>query len=523
MEIFKIENLTFAYPLSEKNAIDDISFSVNKGDFVLICGKSGCGKSTLLRQLKPVIAPHGERKGNVLFCDKDVTKLDLRTQTENIGFVLQNADNGIVTDKVWHELAFGLESLGMSTDEIRIRVAEMASFFGIADWFYKDTAKLSGGQKQLLNLASVMVMQPQVLILDEPTSQLDPIAATEFLETVYKINRDLGITVILSEHRLEEALPMSDKVVVMEDGKIIADCIPQEVGKVIKNNDMFLALPTPVKVCASLSDDICPVTVKEGRIWLNEFAKGKEIKSVNAEENIKNDVVIEAKNAWFRYEKNTDDVLKDISITIHKNEIYAIVGANGVGKSTTLGVINGGLKVYRGKVKTYGKVAMLPQNPQNLFVKNTVLSDLLDVSTDGVEEVVKICKLETLIERHPFDLSGGEQQRLALAKVLLTRPDIILLDEPTKALDAHFKDALGNLLKSLNKTVVIVSHDIEFCAKFADRCGMLFDGNIVSQGAPCKFFSGKNFYTTAANKMARDIMPDAIMAEDIINGLGGKK
>ena len=219
--MIEIKNLTFSYPEQEKQTLKNINLTVNDGEFIVLCGPSGCGKSTLLRQMKSVLAPHGRREGSISFDGVDLNDMGEREQSSKIGFVQQSPDNQIVTDKVWHELAFGLESLGCDTPTIRRRVAEMASFFGIQTWFYKNVTELSGGQKQLLNLASIMVMQPKVLILDEPTSQLDPIAASDFLATLGKINRELGTTIILTEHRLEEAFPLADRAVVMDKGEII--------------------------------------------------------------------------------------------------------------------------------------------------------------------------------------------------------------------------------------------------------------------------------------------------------------
>ena len=231
METIRLDYVNFSYPLSEKPALRDVTFTIQPSQFIVLCGKSGCGKSTLLRQLKKNLIPYGRLEGQVLYCGERVDELPDRKSAEEIGFVQQNPDNQIVTDKVWHELAFGLESLGLSNSAIKRRVAEMASYFGIQGWFRKNVSELSGGQKQLLNLASIMAMQPKLLILDEPASQLDPIAASEFLQTVYKINRDLGTTVLISEHRLEEVFPMADKVMVMDEGKLIAFAEPERIGE----------------------------------------------------------------------------------------------------------------------------------------------------------------------------------------------------------------------------------------------------------------------------------------------------
>lgn len=551
MESYRIEHLTFAYPNQTVSALDDITLTIAQGEFIVLCGKSGCGKSTLLRQLKTVLSPHGKTTGKVYFQGQLLSEID--TQSADIGFVLQNPDNQIVTDKVWHELAFGLESLGCSTPEIRARVAEMASFFGIQTWFHKKVTELSGGQKQLLNLASIMVMQPKVLILDEPTSQLDPIAAQDFLETVAKINRELGVTIILTEHRLEDVFPMADRVLVMDSGKIIADGTPRETGETLRRikHDMYTALPAPMQIYACVPNTLdCPVTVREGRKWLEELSHTQKINPSlilqQTETKSEKPPMIELRDIWFRYDKNLPDIIKGLSMRIDQGELYAIVGGNGTGKTTTLSIIQGLRTPYRGDILLNGRkssrqdtensrlTAVLPQNPQALFVKKTVKLDLMEVRQDSqytksewedeVQRIVKMCELEELVSRHPYDLSGGEQQRAALAKVLLLRPKILLLDEPTKGLDAHFKETFADILaqlKYMGTTIIMVSHDIEFCAKYADRCAMFFDGALVSEGTPREFFAGKSFYTTAVNRMARMILPNAVLTEDVILACGG--
>jgi len=526
VETFQIQNLSFTYPEQSHYAIHDLSLTVDAGDFVVLCGPSGCGKSTLLRQLKPILAPHGQKSGEILFEGSLLDDLDQRTQAEKIGFVQQSPDNQIVTDKVWHELAFGLESLGLDTPTIRKRVAEMAAFFGIEGWFYKDVTDLSGGQKQLLNLASVMVMQPSVLILDEPTSQLDPIAASDFLATLGKINRELGTTVILTEHRLEEAFPPATKVAVMDKGKLLCVGSPTEVGKLLKaqNHAMFLAMPTPMRVWAAVeSDTDCPMTVRDGRQWLERIGKLRELPKEEIPA-CSEEVAVCAKGLWFRYEKDAPDVVRGMDLTLHKGEFLTILGGNGTGKSTSLKLLAGLLKPYRGAVRLHGSVGVLPQDPQTLFVKKTVREDLCEISTE-IEHIVKLCRLEELLDRHPYDLSGGEQQRAALAKVLLLNPDILLLDEPTKGLDAEYKQVFARILQELlckGVTILTVSHDVEFCAQYAHRCALFFDGSIVTQATPGAFFSGNSFYTTCANRMARNVLPEAVTAEDLIYACGGK-
>ena len=551
MEVFEIKNLNFRYPERKNNTLTDINLTVNQGEFVLVCGNSGCGKTTLLRLLKPLLSPYGDISGNIYFDGRQIGDLDTREQASLIGFVMQNPDNQIVTDKVWHELAFGAESLGMKQNEIRIRVSEMASFFGIQNWFYKDVSELSGGQKQMLNLASVMVMQPSVLILDEPASQLDPISAGEFVNTLKKINRELGTTIILAEHRLEEVYAIADRIVVMDDGKIISDETPGNTGLILKkdNHPMYKALPTPVRVHGELDNVLpCPLNIREGRVWIEKYSleHTADTDVIGNDVSVDGDTIIEIKDAYFRYGKDLPDVLKGFSLEVKKGELFSIVGGNGTGKSTALSVISALNTPYRGKVLLKGEKAsdirnlydgllgVLPQNPQSVFVKKTVYLDLMEILSDKnlsdkeaekkVMFVASLLRIEHILNSHPYDLSGGEQQRAALAKVLLTEPEILLLDEPTKGMDARFKEEFADILgelKAKGVTILMVTHDIEFAAEYSDRCGLMFDGSLTSVDTPGEFFKGKSFYTTSANRMARTVIPDAVTSDDIIRAFGG--
>ncbi len=341
MELFTLNHLNFAYPEQEKQAVSDLTLSVHAGEFLVLCGPSGCGKSTLLRQLKPVLAPHGRRSGEILFEGRPLDKVSQREQTEKIGFVQQSPENQIVTDKVWHELAFGLESLGYDTPTIRRKVAEMASFFGIQTWFHCSVTELSGGQKQLLNLASVMVLQPKVLILDEPTSQLDPIAASDFLATLSRLNRELGTTVILTEHRLEEAFSLASRVAVMDKGQLLCTGTPAEVGAELKANGstMFLAMPAAMRIWSAVnSDTSCPVSVCDGRTWLLDYAKTHKLSPIpeGSKHVPQAETVVSVQGLWFKYEKDLPDVLKGLSLKLRKGEFLALLGGNGTGKTTTL-------------------------------------------------------------------------------------------------------------------------------------------------------------------------------------------
>ncbi len=607
MALFAFEELTFRYPEAPRDALRDVSVAIEPGQFVLVCGQSGCGKTTLLRQFKSVLAPHGHQRGQVLFDGVPLADVSEREQVARIGFVMQDPDAQIVTDKVWHELAFVLESLGCDERTMRLRVAEMASYFGIQHWFHKNVGELSGGQKQLLNLASVMAARPDVLVLDEPTSQLDPIAASDFLATVHRINRELGTTVVMSEHRLEEVYGLADRVVVLEEGRVVADGEPRAVAGQLHRagSPMALALPaavriawgvegrpgrrsgegapcsnsievqgssraTDVSVCTSMNcartpsplrrpyssiveegaalQVETPLTVREGRAWLADevaafpprrwaLPAGEVCDSAPAR------AAVELRDVWFRYERDGADVLRGTTLTVPEGSLFAVVGGNGTGKSTMLRAICGVARPYRGKITVFGRrlkdwkraelfrggVAMLPQDPLNLMVKKTVRGDLEEMldgrgltaeqRTAAVREVVALTDIVPLLDAHPFDLSGGEVQRAALAKVLLNEPRLLLLDEPTKGLDAFFKEKLAALLRSLTArgtTVLMVSHDVEFCASYADRCALFFDGDAVTTNPPRRFFASNSFYTTAANRISRGLFENAVTVEEVV-------
>ena len=558
MEILRVDGLKFSYPNQLKKALNNINFSIDEGDFVLICGESGCGKSTLLRHLKPELSPHGQVSGDIYYYSQKINDYSSKQIASEIGYVLQNPDSQIVTDKVWHELAFGLENMGLDTQSIRLRVAEMASFFGIQGWFRKNVNDLSGGQKQLLNLASIMAMQPKILILDEPTSQLDPIAAKDFIDTLVRINKELSTTIIMTEHNLEDIYSVCDKVIVMEDGKVICNDTNYKVVDILsgdKNHKMFKSLPTPSKIYNQLNEYLegankSPLTVKDCRQWLNDSMDEVTITKLDDTETEINiskkdrEIAIELKDVYFQYNKISEPTIRDLSFKVYKGEIYSILGGNGTGKSTTLSLVARQRKPQRGKIfinniemKKYNNkslyennLALLPQYPQSLFVFETVREDLEEVLIlknkdreyidKEVKRVSKLLDIEHLLEHHPYDLSGGELQRAGMAKVMLLNPKIILLDEPTKGLDAYCKEEIGKMLMKLRDmgvAIVVVSHDIEFSARYSDRCAMFFDGSIVSEGTPKEFFLGNNFYTTVSNRIARNIFEDTLIYEDVVS------
>lgn len=562
--VLSCEHLSFCYPRQTQDAIHDISFVMKESEFVVLCGQSGCGKTTLLRHFKKNQIPFGTGSGRLYYRGQDLERMNDRECAARIGYVGQNPDTQLVTDKVWHELAFGLENLGVSGIQIRRRTAEIAQYFGMESWFRKPVSELSGGQKQILNLASVVIMQPDILLLDEPTAQLDPIGTRRFLDTLGRLNRDLGTAVLLSEQRLEEVLPMADRVLVMHQGQLLGDTVPSHCGDILEkfekeHGEMLSiapAMPTAVRVwqtCHTEKEKEAPVSIRQGRSWLQQTVHksgqsergsgqyfhidnsrgtpadkaGRQQKPQEREKTLDQEkVVLQAKGIFFEYEKGKR-VLEDFSIQVPKGKIFAIMGGNGSGKSTALKVIMGIYKARRGKVRASGRIRYLAQNPRSLFTELTVEEELTVMLSDWhdrspVEKMLRYLELEKQQEQNPMDLSGGQQQRLALGKLLMTEPDILLLDEPTKGLDGAFKKKLAELLKDLclkGKSIVLVSHDMDFCAQYADICGLLFDGQIISQSPTESFFRDNVFYTTPAGRMSQGILGECFRTEDIIAAL----
>ncbi len=543
MAILRFEAVSFAYPDAAKRALNQISFSMEEGEYLVVCGESGCGKTTLLRLAKPEMTPSGAFEGKIYYKNTVLEELDAETSALKIGFVQQNPDNQIVTDYVWHELAFGLENMALPTSVIRRRVSEMASFFGMQEWFHKKTSELSGGQKQMLNLASIMAMNPEILILDEPTSMLDPLAAANLLQMIRRINRELGVAVLLCEHRLEEAFQTADQILLLKEGEVLLNDTPQNIAKHLQkepeSSRIYYGLPGAVRIFGELQKDNLypaneplPLSIRDARTALRKVAYDEDyvLNKKMTDKSFSNaKQVLTAKELWFRYQKNTPDILRSLDVHLHKGELLALLGGNGAGKSTLLKNLSGICKPQRGKVKISEnlRVAMLPQNPQALFHYDSVWEEFLDsaamnhVKSDTAshaEEILAFLELSDKRFSHPYDLSGGEMQRVALGKLLLQKADVLLMDEPTKGLDAYLKNSLAKLLKKLNRqgiSILMVTHDLEFAASYADRCALIFDGQLISEDEPHQFFSGNRFYTTTAGLIAGDRIRQVITCEEV--------
>ena len=527
MEILSCENVAFKYNESTDYAISDCTFSVKKGEKIMLCGASGSGKSTLLRLLKRELSPRGELSGNITLMGKDRSELSDRESAEKIGFVMQSPDSQTVCDKVSAELAFGLESFGVKSGEIQSRVGEMAAFFGIEPLYDRDISTLSGGQKQLVALCSVMVTDPDILLLDEPTAQLDPVAARELLGILDRLNKEMGVTIIIAEHDPEELFDSCDKILYLAKGKTEFFGTPALTAKYFVENALEGFLPETAKAFAKLCEDL-PLNVRQGRAKLEKLGVTDIPKQAVNDTERAEPYALQCKNLWQRYEKNSPDILKGCDLGIRKGECYGLLGSNGGGKSTLLRVICGLCKPYMGTVSLFGKkqkaykngslfremLAFLPQEPVTMFVKESVREDLLQSGDKvTVENVSQRMGIEHLLDRHPWDLSGGEIQKCAFGKILLADPKIIVLDECTKGMDSFAKKALGDILLDLKdegRTILLVTHDLEFAAQYCDRCGLLFDGKIVAEDNAVEFFSHNRFYTTAAARLTRGFFSGAV-------------
>lgn len=530
MEIFQLKNLKFIYPEEKTKVLKNVSLTIKSGDFVVLCGASGSGKTTLLRMLKRELTPYGRQSGEVLYQGKPLDKWPEESLAGEIGFLFQDPDNQIVMDEVYEEIVFGMENLNIPPIEMKKRVAELVHFFGVQSLLKQKTTELSGGQKQLVNLLSILLLRPKVLLLDEPTSQLDPVAARELLQILDLLNKEMGMTIILVEHRLEELFTIANKVVMLEDGKIAYEGSSREViYKVFqKQDDRFLAyLPSVSQLYllkeTKVTQESIPLNVKECRRWL-QGKKFKKEATFEEGKRLEGDQLLSIERVYFQYKRDTPFVIKNCSLTLQEGEFFSLIGGNGSGKSTLLRLSMGILKEQRGKILYDGKklkkhkhdtlvkeFAYLPQHPLSFYIEDTIEKEMDAIIqkhriTEGEEkkkELSSHLQVEHVLHRHPNDLSGGELQRATLACLLLQSPKVLFIDEPTKGLDPISKEQLATLLLKLQEeglTIFMVTHDIEFAVQYSNRCGILFDGHIAALGRQEELFKGNYFYTTTMNR-----------------------
>ena len=464
MPAIEARGLSFVYPGADAAVLEGLDWSVPQGAFALLVGGTGSGKSTLLSLLKPEIAPAGELAGELRVLGESVAAMDVRASAERVGYVFQDPENQIVCETVWHEMAFGLENLGVSRDEMRRRVAETSYFFGLEDWLHRDTDTLSGGRKQLLSLAAVLALRPRVLLLDEPTSQLDPVAEKNFLHALFRVNRELGCTVVVATHQPRPMLEYATRAYRIEGGRV---CEVADMASLGGREGL-------------LASDAC------------QPAQGEALGAATIRE------------GWFRYDRAAGWVLRGLDVAFSDGAVHAIVGGNGCGKSTMLSVLAKTAKLQRGRmVRGAASAALLPQNPKALMVAETVRDELMEwASTCGYDEsaareLAARLGLDGLGRRHPYDLSGGQRQLLALAKLLLIGPELLLLDEPTKGLDLASRRIIARALRDhagAGGTVVMATHDLDFAEQVADDVAMMFDGEIACMEPPADFFADNVFY-----------------------------
>ena len=548
MALIKFENYSFRYP-DQSSALSNINLEVKPGEFVLFCGPSGSGKTTLLANIKNEIKPVGEAEGKIYYDGQNIRDLEEERSASEIGFLFQNPEDQFVSDNVLQEIAFSLENMGLPTGEIRNRVAEMTAFFGLDKYLYRNVNELSGGQKQLVNLCSLLVLKPKLLLLDEPTSQLDPIAAYDFLSILRRLNEEFSITIMATEHRIDNMFPFIDKAIFLEKGYIRYDDKPRELCSKAWKSDIFKNyLPSVTRIhfllqskYESLNGMEIPLNIREGREnlnWLDEelhksnktLMTGDTDESKNMPSIRSGEELIKCRDIWFGYLRD-HLVLKGVFLDVKKCEFLSILGGNGTGKTTLLQIISGIIKPKKGKVnyKKGLKLGYVHQNPMIHFQQETVdeelddqskIQDLQDQRSDNRAELIELFELSHLLDKHPYDCSGGEQQKIVIAKALLEKPDVLILDEPTKGIDPVSKLNLARMFKKLQEnglTLLMTTHDIDFAAEYTERCVLIFDGGIQVDDTPRTVFSNNNFYTTFVNRMVKDYLPNSITLNDVRN------
>ena len=480
----EVRDLRFAYPGAEAPVLDGLDWSVPQGAFALLVGGTGSGKSTLLSLLKPEISPTGECAGELRVLGENVADTDVRASAERVGYVFQDPENQIVCETVWHEMAFGLENLGMSRDEMRRRVAETSYFFGLEDWLHRDTDTLSGGRKQLLSLAAVLALRPRVLLLDEPTSQLDPVAEKSFLHALFRVNRELGCTVVVATHQPRPMLEYATCAYRIEGGRV---CEVPDIASLGHREELFSGEAPGWGASRRAKNGV--FSSAGGCRILPKMHAGSATTLAGS---------------WFRYDRASGWVLRGLDAAFSAGAVHAVVGGNGCGKSTMLSVLAKTVKLQRGHMERgAASAALLPQNPKALLVAETVRDELMEwASTCGYDEAVARERaaslgLSGLDGRHPYDLSGGQRQLLALAKLLLIGPELLLLDEPTKGLDLASRRIIARALRDhaeAGGTVIMATHDLDFAEQVADDIAMMFDGEIACMEPPADFFADNVFY-----------------------------
>jgi energy-coupling factor transport system ATP-binding protein len=537
MNYIDIKNLNYRYPESSKLALENINLEIERGDLVLVLGNSGSGKSTLAKCISRAVPNFygGTISGQVFLKDQDVDEMNHKQRAQEITMVFQDPERQLVMDRVHREIAFGLENVGTPESQFKRKIWEALQFLGISDLAYREINTLSGGQKQKVALASAIAYIPKCIILDEPTSQLDPAAAEEIINIVKKINEELGITVIVIEQKVGKWFDYADKILVLRDGKQI---FHGDRNELYTSTDEYAKsfMPSYLKLSSCLGVSQLPKGFKEARKAVSNYKIKNSIK-----ENYKASMseLIEIKDLTCKYEHS--EALKKLSFQLYEKDFLGIIGANGAGKSTLLKAIMGLIK-YSGSIKLKDKgeikklklkelaqtIGYVSQNPNDYISKETVYEELkftLDnfklEHKDIIEETLKALDIYHLKDVNPRDTSGGERQRIAIASILVLRPKLLLLDEPTRGLHGEAKKKLGETLKKLNAsgtTVVMITHDMDFAAQFCSRFLLMFDGQKASEGNAEEVLGSSIYYTTTINKLLRDLSDNIFTLEQAVPG-----
>jgi energy-coupling factor transport system ATP-binding protein len=556
--------VTYTYPGATQPALRDFSLDVAEGEFLLVAGMSGAGKSTLLRLLNGLV-PHfygGALSGNISVAGHDPVERGPGEMSDVVGLVFQDPEAQFVAEIVEDEMAFAMENAGLPLAVMRKRVEESLHALGIEHLRGRRVSTLSGGERQRVAIAAVLTMQPHVLALDEPTSQLDPQSAEEVLDSLVKLNEDLGLTIILSEHRLERVVQHADRILYIATDRATAERpiigpprevlaeIPlapplAQVGKLLG----WHPLPLSIKEARKLA-----VTRDQGSGFTRQTAVGSRQEltqyALPVTDHLSSIVhrpssrppapAITLRNVWFGYGERS--VLRGLSLEFGAGEITALMGRNGAGKTTILKLVLGLLKPARGSVQTLGldtrqaaldqiarRVAYVPQQPDVLLFAETVKGEVdftrkaHQLPPDGAG-LLESLGLSRYHENDPRDLSVGERQRVALAAVLAAEPQALVLDEPTRGLDYAQKQALVSVLRDLRdsgRAVVLATHDVELAAQLADRVVLLGDNDVIADGPAREVMTGSLVFSSQVSKLFRD--PALVTAEDVARTLAKRE
>lgn len=522
MEIFRLENLSYKYPQREEFALKDIDLRIDEGDFTLFVGASGSGKSTLARVLNGLIPEFygGNISGKAYFRNMNLKGLERKEISKEVGMVFQNPERQLIMNKVEEEIVFGCENLNMDLLAMKRRLAEVLSFMNLSALQVKNTQDLSGGEKQKVAIASVLAMNPKVLILDEPTSQLDPLSAQELFDILKRLNQELGFTVILIEQHLDKCFNLADKIILLEKGRIKYNASANKFVSWARNSHRDF-IPLVAQLFADKYSINLPLTINQGRSILN-FHKLEQKEDLAQDFSNKKEL-IRVKNLNFSY-TNNNPIFNGIDLSLKEKEFLCILGNNGAGKSTLLKLLCGSLKPNSGEMLVLNQnplcikknalpkmIGYLSQNPNDYLFNDSVAEEVsyvlrnLNMPNEGlVNQLVEFMGLSNQKNINPRDLSTGQRQRVALAAVLASQPQILLLDEPTRGLDLNLKRSLGEKLCDLNqqgKTILLVTQDVDFAAEYAQRIVLLFNGEIVADGSKQEVLKNELFYSSSMSRL----------------------